>query len=178
SIAALSCVTKPSLTDWDSSKEARQLDKGVCTSNTGFSIAEPNRTLAPPQCELVLSSLFPVSACQPFSPQEIWTDTKLVKAICEMGPQDTSGLDLVDFSETGTDKRKTRRERQRMEIYLKDRDGWNEKEDRDNRKQKEQTETIHHTTLRKEHYDNKKERELGEKITKGPLTGSGEILAN
>ncbi|KNZ51829.1 uncharacterized protein VP01_3791g1, partial [Puccinia sorghi] len=38
---------------------------------------------------------------QPFSLREIWTDTKIVETICEMGPQDqdyTSLLDLVKSS--------------------------------------------------------------------------------
>ncbi|KNZ55829.1 uncharacterized protein VP01_256g1 [Puccinia sorghi] len=53
SIAALSCPTKPSLTDRDLSREARQLDK---------------------------AGQFPL--------REIWTDTKIVKAVCKAGPQD------------------------------------------------------------------------------------------
>ncbi|KNZ46800.1 uncharacterized protein VP01_6947g1, partial [Puccinia sorghi] len=93
------CHQPNSSTDWDPLREARQLDEGVCTSNTGCS-TEPNSTLAPPQCDLVFSSLFPVSAGQPFSLQEIWTDTKIVEAICKTGPQDqdTFLLDSVKSS--------------------------------------------------------------------------------
>jgi hypothetical protein len=76
SIAALSCPTKPSLTDQDPLREARQLDKGVCSykDSLGCSVPELNSTLAPPQCELVLHSIFPVSAGQPPLPLDIWTD--------------------------------------------------------------------------------------------------------
>ncbi|KNZ46754.1 uncharacterized protein VP01_6992g1 [Puccinia sorghi] len=81
---SLSFPTKPSLTD----------RKGV-TSNTGCSIAEPNSKLAPPQFELVLSSLFPVSDGQPFSLWEIWIDTKIVKEISKAGPQEDYNL-LLD----------------------------------------------------------------------------------
>ena len=98
SIAASSCPTKPSLTDQDPSREARQLDEGVCTSNdfVGCSVPEPNSTLAPLQCELVLSSLLPVSAGQPSSLWEIWTDTKMIDTIHKEGPDDKDYTLLMD----------------------------------------------------------------------------------
>ncbi|KNZ56027.1 uncharacterized protein VP01_2516g2 [Puccinia sorghi] len=40
--------------------------------------------------------MFPVSAGQPFSLQEIWTDTKIVKAIPKAGPQDQHYTLLLD----------------------------------------------------------------------------------
>ncbi|PLW43215.1 hypothetical protein PCANC_06998 [Puccinia coronata f. sp. avenae] len=51
SIAALSCPTKPSLTDQDPLRQARQLDKEMCASkdSLGFSVPELRSTLAPPQ---------------------------------------------------------------------------------------------------------------------------------
>jgi len=69
--SVLSCPIKPSLPDLPV-RDARQLDEGVCTSNTliGCSILDPNSTLAPPQCECDTSpfNVSPVSAGQPSSP--------------------------------------------------------------------------------------------------------------
>ncbi|KNZ44346.1 uncharacterized protein VP01_9255g1, partial [Puccinia sorghi] len=45
---------------------------------------------------LASSSLFPVSAGQPFFLWEIWTDTKSVEAICKAGPQDQDYTLLLD----------------------------------------------------------------------------------
>ena len=79
--------------------EARQLDEGVCTSNgfIGCSVPEPNGTLAPLQCELVLSSLSPVSAGQPSSLRELWTDTEMIQAIRKAGPKDENYTTLVNL---------------------------------------------------------------------------------
>jgi hypothetical protein len=62
----------------------------------GRSVPEPNHTLAPPQCESVWSSLCPVSAGQPFSLQEIWTDAEMVEEIHRSGPQEADYAALVN----------------------------------------------------------------------------------
>ncbi|KNZ55405.1 hypothetical protein VP01_2691g1 [Puccinia sorghi] len=49
------------------------------------------QSLIAPQCELFLSSFFPVSAGQPFSLWEIWKGTKIIEATHKVGP----GLHLV-----------------------------------------------------------------------------------
>ncbi|KNZ44850.1 uncharacterized protein VP01_8760g1, partial [Puccinia sorghi] len=79
-------------------REARQLDEGVCNSKdvVGCSFQERNSTVAPPQCELVLSSLIPVSAVQPPPLCEIWTDAEIVDAICRAGPTDPDYNALQD----------------------------------------------------------------------------------
>ena len=107
SIAASSCPTKPSLVDQDPLREARQLDEGVCTSNgfIGCSVPEPNSMLAPPQCELVLSSLSPVSAGQPSSLRELWTDTEMIQAIREAGPKDEDYTTLLNSVKTPASRR-------------------------------------------------------------------------
>jgi hypothetical protein len=99
SIAAFSCPTKPSLTEQDPMREARQLDKGVCASNDilGCSVPELNSTLAPRQCESVLCSFFPISAGQPSPFWDIWTDAKMVKGVQQAGPRDTNYIALLDL---------------------------------------------------------------------------------
>ena len=88
--------------DQDPLREARQLDEGVCTPNgfIGCSVPEPNCTLAPPQCELVSSSMSPVSAGQPSSLRELWTDTEMIQAIREAGPKDEDYTTLLNSVKT------------------------------------------------------------------------------
>ncbi|KNZ45701.1 uncharacterized protein VP01_7890g1, partial [Puccinia sorghi] len=69
------------------------------------SIAEPNSTLESQKFELVLSSLFTLSAGQTFSLWEIWTDTKIVEAICKMGPQDQDYTLLLDLVKSSASRR-------------------------------------------------------------------------
>jgi hypothetical protein len=99
SIAALSCPTKPSLTDQDPLREARQLDKGVRASKDflGCSVPEINSTLAPPQCELVLHSLFPVSAGQPSPLLDLWTDMDMIEGVHRIGPEDRDHTFLMNL---------------------------------------------------------------------------------
>jgi hypothetical protein len=99
SIAALSCPTKPSLTDQDPLRQARQLDKEMCASkdSLGFSVPEFRSTLAPPQCELVLHSIFLVSAGQPPLPLDIWTDAKMIEGVRRTVPEDNDYTLLMDL---------------------------------------------------------------------------------
>ena len=93
--------------DQDPLREARQLDEGVCTSNgfIGCSVPEPNSTLAPPQCELVSSSLSPVSAGQPSSLRELWTDTEMIQVIREAGPKDEDYTTLLNSVKSPASRR-------------------------------------------------------------------------
>ncbi|KNZ62609.1 uncharacterized protein VP01_12491g1, partial [Puccinia sorghi] len=66
-----------------------------CVHPIGCSVAEPDSTLAPPQCESVLTSLVPVSAGHS-PPCEIWTDAEIFDAIHRTGPADQDYTTLMD----------------------------------------------------------------------------------
>ncbi|KNZ63786.1 uncharacterized protein VP01_1100g3 [Puccinia sorghi] len=86
--------------------EARKYDDGVCTSNyfVFLSVPEPNIMLAPPQCELVLSSLFPVPAGQPFFICEIWTDTQIFGVLRKARPKYQDHTLLLDSVKSPTSR--------------------------------------------------------------------------
>ncbi|KNZ46062.1 uncharacterized protein VP01_7599g1, partial [Puccinia sorghi] len=43
--------------------------------------------------------------CQPFSLREIWTDTKIIEAICKAGPQDQDYTSLLDSVKSSASRR-------------------------------------------------------------------------
>ncbi|KNZ44420.1 uncharacterized protein VP01_9182g1, partial [Puccinia sorghi] len=98
---------EPLFAERDPLRKARQLDEGVYASNDpiGCSVAEPNGTLAPPQCEFVLSPLVPVSAGQPSPPCEIWKDAEIANAIRRTGPADQDYTALIDSASSPASQR-------------------------------------------------------------------------